>query len=362
MKVAKLSWAAALVSLACLGLSATGNTAEIIYQEDIIQNVVTKDVLVRTADNVIVLVDASSSMDTAHRKYKKTNYQMEKEALAAGVSRLPDLGYNVGVYNFSPTWKEIYPVQKFDAAKVSEAMKQLPAKASGRTPLVAGLEKLEGVLKGLSGKTIVYIFSDGGWEKAAGKKDPGDKTAELARKYNVCFIVITYAEDPDGIKRVKDMGRANACSRVIPFDSYITNPYYAIGPLYFTKSETSVETTSEKKIKGIKVGNINFDYDKFELKPQEKEELNQLGKFLQANPQAFVAVQGFCDNRGTPEYNMKLSRERAEAVADYLVKNFKLDSGRVTAMWYGEGNPVAGNGTPEDRAKNRRVEIAVSGL
>jgi outer membrane protein OmpA-like peptidoglycan-associated protein len=44
-------------------------------------------------------------------------------------------------------------------------------------------------------------------------------------------------------------------------------------------------------------------------------------------------VQGFTDNRGTPEYNMKLSRERAESVADYLVKSFKLDSGRVTAMW-----------------------------
>jgi OmpA-OmpF porin, OOP family len=362
MKKVKFSWVVALVSLACLGLSAAGNAAEIIYQEDIMQNVVTKDVLVRTADNVIVLMDASSSMGTAHRKYKKTNYEMEKEALAAGYSRLPDLGYNVGVYTFSPSWKEIYPVQKFDAAKVSEAMKQLPAKPSGATPLVAGLEKLEGVLKGLSGKTVVYIFSDGGYEKAPSRKDPGDKTAELARKYNACFIVISYAVDPDGTKRVKDMGKANSCARVIPFDSYITNPYYAIGPLYYAKSETSVETMSEKKIAGMKIGNINFDYDKFELKPQEKEELNQLGKFLQANPKAFVAVQGFCDNKGAPEYNMELSRRRAEAVTDYLVKNFKLDSGRVATMWYGEGNPVASNDTAEGRAKNRRVEIAVSGL
>ena len=362
MKRAKLSWFMALVSLLVLGLNVPGNAAEIIYQDDIVQNVVSKDVLVRTADNVIVLLDASSSMDTAHRKYKKTNYEMEKEALSAGVSRLPDLGYNVGVYTFSPIWMEIFPVQKFDRAKLSEAMKKLPAKASGRTPLVGGLEKLEGVLKGLSGKTVVYLFSDGGWEKAAGKKDPGDKTADLARKYNVCFIVITYAEDPDGVKRVKDMGRANACARVIPFDAYITNPYYATGILYYTKSETSVETLSEKKIKGIKVGNIYFDYDVFALKAQEKEELNQLGKFLQANPQAFVAVQGFTDNRGTAEYNMKLSRERAEAVADYLVKNFKLDSGRVTVMWYGESNPVVSNDNAAERWKNRRVEIAVSGL
>jgi OOP family OmpA-OmpF porin len=362
MKRVRLSWVVAIISIAVLGFNATGNAAEIIYQDDIIQNVVTKDVLVRTADNVIILVDASNSMGFAHRKFKKTNYELEKEALAAGNSRLPDLGYNVGVYNFSPSWIAIYPVQKFDRAKVAEAMKQLPVKPSGRTPLVGGLEKLEGVLKGLSGKTVVYIFSDGGYEKAAGAKDPGDKAAELARKYNVCFIVISYAVDPDGVKRVKDMGKANACSRVIAFDSYITNPYYALAPLYYTKSETSVDTMSEKKIAGMNVNSIYFDYDKFELKPQEKEELNQLGKFLQANTKAFVALQGFTDNRGTPEYNMELSRRRAEAVADYLMKNFKLDSGRVAAAWYGEGNPVASNDTPEGRAKNRRVEVAVTGL
>jgi len=59
---------------------------------------------------------------------------------------------------------------------------------------------------------------------------------------------------------------------------------------------------------------------------------------------------------------MKLSRERAEAVTDYLVKNFKLDSGRVVTMWYGEANPSASNDSAENRWKNRRVEIAVSGL
>jgi OOP family OmpA-OmpF porin len=87
-----------------------------------------------------------------------------------------------------------------------------------------------------------------------------------------------------------------------------------------------------------------------------------VGKFLQANPQAFVAVAGFCDSRGTPEFNMSLSRRRTEEVADYLMKNFKLDSGRVATAWYGEANPIATNGTEEGRAKNRRVEVAVGGL
>ena len=123
-----------------------------------------------------------------------------------------------------------------------------------------------------------------------------------------------------------------------------------------------VETTSEKKIKGIKISDINFDYDKFELSTQVKAELNQLGQFLKTNPQAFAAIQGFCDNRGAPEYNLELSRRRAEAVADYLIKNFKVDPGQVAVMWYGEGNAVASNDTAEGRAKNRRVEVSVSSL
>ena len=68
MKSTKSILLSALAALAILGLGQRGNAAEIIYQEDIAQNVVTKDVLVRTADNVIVLVDASSSMDFSHRK------------------------------------------------------------------------------------------------------------------------------------------------------------------------------------------------------------------------------------------------------------------------------------------------------
>ena len=112
-----------------------------------------------------------------------------------------------------------------------------------------------------------------------------------------------------------------------------------------------METTSKKKVKTMVVNNIYFDNDKFDLKPQEKDELNQLGKFLQDNPKALVALQGFTDNRGSAEYNMELSRQRAEAVADYLMKNFKLDPGRVVTMWYGEANPVASNDTAEGRAR-----------
>ena len=113
---------------------------------------------------------------------------------------------------------------------------------------------------------------------------------------------------------------------------------------------------------GYKIDNILFEVDKFDLSPAAQEGLTEVGKFLVANPQAFAALFGYTDDTGKAEYNMELSRRRAEAVADYLMKNHNLGSDRVVANWYGANNPIASNDTPEGRAHNRRVEVSVGGM
>jgi OOP family OmpA-OmpF porin len=334
---------------------------EIIYADDIRENVISKEVLVRTADNVVVLVDSSSSMAATNKAYKKPYYELEKEALTAGFKRMPDLGYNVGLYRFTP-WEVLYPMQKFDAAGAADALNKLPAEPGGRTPLLQSLDELDAVLKGLSGKTFVYIFSDGGYDKGTGSTSPGDKTTELAQKYDVCFQVIDYSVQERERKTISDMSRANQCSRAIPFDSYITQPYYALGPLFYTKWDTEIETLSEKKVAGYKVNNILFVLDKSDLSAAGQDELNAVGKFMTANPSAYSVLFGYTDDTGKPEYNMELSRRRAEAVADYLNNNFKLGPDRVIPIWYGAANPIASNDSEEGRAKNRRVEVSIGGM
>jgi hypothetical protein len=119
---------------------------EIIYMDDIRENVFSKEVLVKTGDNVIVMVDSSSSMTAINKAYKKPYYELEKNALTTGFGRLPDLGYNVGIYQFTP-WEVLYPVQKFDADGAKEALNKLPAEPAGKTPLVQSLNELEDVQK-----------------------------------------------------------------------------------------------------------------------------------------------------------------------------------------------------------------------
>ena len=350
-----------VLAILVFAFGSAAQAGEIIFVEDINQNIITKQVLVRAADNVIVMVDSSSSMGEIDKTYGKTYYQLEMEALTAGFQRLPDLGYNVGIYRFTP-WEALYPVQKFDAAGVEAALKKLPGKPSGPTPLVEGLDALESVLKGLSGKTFVYLFTDGGQLQFKGAPSPVEKTKMLATKYAVCFQVIDYSVKEKEKKIVAGMGDANWCSRVIPFDAYINMPYYGIGPLFYTRWDTEVETISEKKVAGYKVKNIHFELNKFDLTPAAKKELTELGKFMSANPKAYAVLFGFSDDTGKPDHNMELSRRRAEAVAYHLLNNFKLGPDRVVPLWYGEANPVASNDSEAGRAKNRRVEVSIGGF
>ena len=158
------------------------------------------------------------------------------------------------------------------------------------------------------------------------------------------------------------MAGANACSRVIPFDSYVNQPYYAILPLYYSRWDTEIETLSEQKVAGYKVNNVLFDVDQSDLTPAAKQELDQIGKFMGEHPNAYAVLFGYTDDTGKSEYNMQLSRRRAESVANYLYYNFNLESDRVVPNWYGAANPIASNDTEAGRAKNRRVEISIGGL
>lgn len=100
--------------------------------------------------------------------------------------------------------------------------------------------------------------------------------------------------------------------------------------------------------------NILFDFNKYNIKPESYPILDEVTDYLKANPNVKMEVQGYCDNKGTYKYNMKLSDERANAVRKYLVDK-GIAGDRLTAKGYSFDNPIASNATEEGRALNRRV-------
>ena len=102
---------------------------------------------------------------------------------------------------------------------------------------------------------------------------------------------------------------------------------------------------------------INFDFSKSTIKSESYEYLDKLAATLIRSNRR-VEVKGHTDNVGSGEFNMNLSRERAEAVVDYLVSK-GVDRNKLTYSYYGMSRPLSDNDTEEGRAMNRRVEFTI---
>jgi len=100
----------------------------------------------------------------------------------------------------------------------------------------------------------------------------------------------------------------------------------------------------------------NFDFDKFDLKKESKDKIDEFAKKLEGLT-GDLNITGHTDTIGSEEYNKTLSKKRAESVWEELKKSIKEDSYNVKVKGMGEMYPLVEEFTKEDREKNRRVEV-----
>jgi outer membrane protein OmpA-like peptidoglycan-associated protein len=112
--------------------------------------------------------------------------------------------------------------------------------------------------------------------------------------------------------------------------------------------------------KKVVLKNIFFDFDKATLRQESVAELGRLIRFLYENPSVKIELSGHTDNKGTKDYNQKLSESRAKAVVDYLISK-GITSSRLTYKGYWFSQPIATNDTEEGRQLNRRTEFLITG-
>ncbi|QIP16668.1 OmpA family protein [Spirosoma aureum] len=117
----------------------------------------------------------------------------------------------------------------------------------------------------------------------------------------------------------------------------------------------------ERVGEGIKISfgsDILFDVDSYELKSETKKQLVDFAQTLNKYEDTDIRIEGHADATGSDDHNLKLSRQRADAVGSFLEAQ-GVKTSRVDEMGYGESQPVADNSTETGRRKNRRVDIAV---
>jgi outer membrane protein OmpA-like peptidoglycan-associated protein len=108
----------------------------------------------------------------------------------------------------------------------------------------------------------------------------------------------------------------------------------------------------------FRLNNVFFDFDKWNLRPESYLELNRVVSLLKENPAIEIEMSAHTDSRGSDEYNLKLSDNRARSVMDYILSK-GIAPNRIISQGYGETKPVVPNDTDENRQLNRRVEFKI---
>ena len=103
---------------------------------------------------------------------------------------------------------------------------------------------------------------------------------------------------------------------------------------------------------------ILFEFDSAVLSETAQQTLRDKARWLQANPQVTVIIEGHCDDRGTNEYNLALGERRARSARKYLV-SLGIDQSRLSTVSYGEERPLVIGDSEEARAKNRRAHFVI---
>jgi OOP family OmpA-OmpF porin len=331
-------------TISCVIAAPAAFGTEIITKRELKDGVLRTEQLVKVADNGIFLLDTSSSTKKIYPVSGKPIVETMKSELISRNGWFPNLGHQIGIYTYTG-WQDNYPVALYDRDKVAAGLATVRDKAGGPTPLNAGLRKLDPILSSLKGRTAVFAFWDGEFTGA----DPVATVRDLASKHDVCFYVVSSAEPKREAEMAKNVSTINNCSRVIPLADFFAHPEYTSAALWDVKVTEHPVPQNE----------LNFTFNGTELDAGDKQHLDAIAAFMGQHKDVHLVAAGYTDDVGSRNYNEGLSKKRAHMVTDYL-KAKGVESSRIVPLWYGLTNPIVPNDSPENRAKNRRVEVKLS--
>ena len=338
----------------------------------------------KTCDSFILLVDESDSM---HEFYNgKRKIELERETLNLINSSVPKgVAYHAALRSFSHEYQYprtyqshlYFPPEKYNSQKMASAISLIKAGRSWTT-LGYGLQSTNKDIAKLPGKVHIIVFSDG---KENSNFTPPEKVAKaLKEKYKdrLCIFAVQIGDDDTGEEVLEEVVQASQCGEKVSADD-LQNPKTlaafvkkVFGYEYKQVADADGDGVPDNKDQcpGTPQGApvdaygcwrikpILFPFDKALIQPTYFPELDEIATVLKKNPSIKLQIQGNTDSKGSNAYNLILSKKRALAVKNYLVKK-QVDPDRLVIKAFGESKPVADNSTEEGRKLNRRVDFVI---
>ena len=135
--------------------------------------------------------------------------------------------------------------------------------------------------------------------------------------------------------------------------------FFRIEEAFFLDGPMELNRVTEPLAAKVKFESIEFEVGKAELQPSMYGDLNKVVNFLYDNIDFKLRVSGHTDSFGSEDFNLKLSKERAEVIRDYIVLFAGIHESRVEHEGYGSSKPVMVENSESDKAFNRRVEFEI---
>jgi len=329
-------------------------------------------------DHSILIVDSSGSIS------RRDQFPHEKALVQSLVSAMPAGKYEAGAIEFGGVKRDAHKLGTFDRSALGSYAGGMKYLSEG-TPLHEAFGEAGTDLKGKGDHAAITVVSDGKPTDVVGRPVPDDRVLEAARaaakgyKGKVCIHTVQVGSDPDGTAFLQKLSKVTGCGShrsasslgtSAAIQSFQRDVYFASAPVAVDGDDDGdgVPNSKDKcpntpKLARVDergcwvVANLHFSTDSAEIGAGDRELLKTRGvAILEANPDLRVRIDGHTDSRGTDAYNQKLSERRAEAVKKFFLEN-GVAASRLETRGFGESEPAAPNDTPENMAKNRRVEF-----
>lgn len=241
-------------------------------------------------------------------------------------------------------------VEKLSIGEVYQDYKQAIEK-SGITLLGDGLFSDRNVKKQIGGTSWIGVaLKDNGFPQ-------GSKATLLfagTSSSGGTFSIIGKINRKDGITYVAIYGERHSNSRVVCHVDIIEEKSAETGKVFANANYIKKEIDAKGM---VAIYGINFDFDSAKIKEDSQPTLDEVAKFLKDNPSINIYVVGHTDMKGSLSYNLTLSKNRAKAIVDALVKTYKIDTSRLEEGGVGPLSPKSTNESEDGRYLNRRVEL-----
>lgn len=339
---------------------------------------------VQKIESFVIILDASASMQdefTGAVIKGHSKFTVAKDILMRMNDTLPEIDINSALVTFGHGFFEhgkntfvVYELTKHSRGLLENALNEAVI-PRGCSPAGNAIKDAKNLLLTSGGQNAVILVSDG--EMLIGS--PLLKAQDLKEMYGdrVCLYTIFVGDTAEGAEELRDLAREVKCGFSVTADGiassenmadFVKKVFLTAVPKQDIDSDGDGVYDKDDQCPGTPKGamvdsrgcwvvkGVTFDYKKWDIKEEFDSNLGNIVSVLQKNPDMHIRIEGHTDNIGSMEYNIDLSRKRAQAVKDYLVGK-GIDGSRISIAGFGFQKPIASNDTEEGRSLNRRAEI-----